>query len=271
VIADSSDLYRAGAVNCDGATLEMDNVTLRDNDAANGSAIHARDCNITLTDSEILDNSALSFGGAVWMEGGSLTLESTLVSGNQVGPLDDVASQGGAVYAADGAEIFIEPGSIFRDNRAYGDSSVGIAQGGAIYVQDSTVDCDGTSADPAGFESNALTTASIGSSGSVGTPASDEYGSAIWVDGSSVFTSSRCTFSGNEDYEIAEFGRCTRGNCNPDDNADNIAVGSGTELVVFDNLSNNYSGTCTAGEGQSGSQSGGGISVSWDFEGVECR
>ena len=102
-----------------GGGLELTNLTLSGGSAASGGAIRSSMATVTL-DSCVFDGNFATAGdgGAVWAEGGALTV----VGGTFVN--NEATGSGGAVRAADG--LVIRKGTVFKGNGAGVD-------GGALY------------------------------------------------------------------------------------------------------------------------------------------
>jgi hypothetical protein len=271
IIRDGTGLFGAGGIFCDSSDLSMRGVVLSGHTSTNGAALMSRDCELTIEGTEIRENTSLSYGGAVHLDGGSVSFNNSTLSDNVVGPLRSIAGKGGAIFAENGAEITTTH-TEFIGNMVYADEDAGIAMGGAVYLKDASMDCNDMLLFLSVFEDNQLNTQGVTSSGlPIGTPASMEYGSAVAFEGDATFTSFFCSFRGNDGHEFAEIGTCTRGSCVIDDHVDAVDVGTSSEWLVFDDRYVIWSGTCTAGVDQSGIVSIGGGSFSWDFTGLECN
>ena len=119
------------------------------------------------------ENTAAGAGGAIYAAGNAaVNLAGTTLSENTSG------STGGAVYLHTGATLTTSGDSAFDQN-----TSVGI--GGALYCNSATASLSDTT-----FSSNATTGSSAW------------YGGAIYTNGTSALTVTRCTFTGNNAHTV---------------------------------------------------------------------
>ena len=153
-------------------------------DAGTGGAIHmSAGASVSLTGSTLTTNSSSASGGAIHVggSGATLTLSGTTLRQNTT------SGTGGAIHLHTGATLTSSNNSLFDGN-----TSVGI--GGAIYFNSA----NGTLTDT-DFTSNATTGNSAW------------YGGAIYTNGTSALSVTRCDFTGNSNPAGNGGAICARG------------------------------------------------------------
>lgn len=131
-----NEANNGGAAFVTGATLRMENVTLRKNTARLGGALYSRTGALKLKDVTFTENSATSNGGAIDLVGGTLLEpENVTFTGNSA------AGHGGAVYVSyyrpEGAQdnkqdvpgVMTMTGGIFTENTAMAGGAISIRTG----------------------------------------------------------------------------------------------------------------------------------------------
>jgi hypothetical protein len=108
-------------------TLELDNVILQGNSTTSyGGAVSAHDASLTMTDTQILDNSA-DFGGGLYLDSSSsASAYRSLIQSN------DAATEGAGVYAKGASTFLAAEGTRIESNR----TPWGCNEGGGIYAKD---------------------------------------------------------------------------------------------------------------------------------------
>jgi 6-phosphogluconolactonase (cycloisomerase 2 family) len=125
-----------GGIRVDSATVQLNNVTVRDNRASNGGGIHNNLGMVTVTDSTLSNNRAegmLGFGqgGAIDSFGGAVTVRQSTVNDNfALGAGGGIAASDDA---ADPATLIIESSTIAQNSAGEFQSTQG--DGGGLYVQ----------------------------------------------------------------------------------------------------------------------------------------
>jgi len=125
---------QGGAINASFVDdLTIADVSLTNNIATDGGAISASGANVTIRQSEFLDNLASRFGGAIYYaaqdNGTLLTISGTFLKGN-------AADEGGGVFKLSGDLRSVENG--FRDNTAGSQLTFTTGHGGAIKSEGGT-------------------------------------------------------------------------------------------------------------------------------------
>lgn len=120
-----------GAVRVDGGTLFLDDSVITDSRASNGGAIFNNGGNITINRSTLSDNSAegdpsFGQGGAIESIGGSVTVDRSAVH-------DNTAFSGGGGVAMIGGVLSVESSTIAQNSA--GDSLASSGDGGGIHLQ----------------------------------------------------------------------------------------------------------------------------------------
>ena len=145
-------------VNTTGAPLTLENLTLRDGFTDNnGGAVRVRFSDLTLTNSTVLDNTALGTannanGGGLWVRDGDLTLTNSAVLNNTATAILNNAN-GGGLFAQN--SILTLTNSTIAGNDVAGDNANGgglLVRDGDLALSNSTV--SGNSADGTGLNNN---------------------------------------------------------------------------------------------------------------------
>jgi parallel beta-helix repeat protein len=123
-----------GAISNEGGTLTLINSTVENNEAVSGGAgIHVVDGGTaTLINSTVSGNNASSYGGGIHVDNSTLNLTNSTVSGNTAG--DD---SGGGIYN-DGGQVTLN-NSVVSDNSAHNDGGGIYNTGGGVTLINSTV------------------------------------------------------------------------------------------------------------------------------------
>ncbi len=131
-----------------GLALTLDDCELTLNAAVDGAAIWVDGADVVITSSDFSDNDADEFGGAVAAYDSDVAVYDSTFE-------DNVARRGGALWLSGGSLLL--DGTLVQDNTANASLSSGedsAAGGGAYLVDGATLECSATSSASAGFLSN---------------------------------------------------------------------------------------------------------------------
>jgi len=145
-----------GGISFSGKKLVLENTSVTYNESSsNGGGIDA-DGKVTISDSEILNNSA-NYGGGIYMQAGTLNLESGAIIGKKLDPdyeandISQVATNSNygnkatdASYSRAGAGLYIQSGTVNMSEGAYICKNYTSSYGGGVYVsQNGTFNMNG--------------------------------------------------------------------------------------------------------------------------------
>ncbi|MFT4974381.1 MAG: hypothetical protein ACI8S6_000263 [Myxococcota bacterium] len=110
------DTYRrsGGGIYCNtGASIELEDVTIKEAEAEAGGAIYSSGCPITMSNSTLTENNAV-FGGAVAIDSGTFSMTDSIISGNT----GNYYAGGVYLYSRNGNVTFNMTDSFIEDNTA---------------------------------------------------------------------------------------------------------------------------------------------------------
>jgi hypothetical protein len=136
---DVNALYYGGAIGNQGAGLSLDHVSLTDNvgRGIGGALSSSGDGVISITNSDVSDNSSYSSGGGIFMDSygpGSVTIEDTTMTGNQAG----VGATPGSFSGYGGALTLTAQTAALNHVTITGNSAVGDG-GGSVFPSPSAL------------------------------------------------------------------------------------------------------------------------------------
>jgi uncharacterized repeat protein (TIGR01451 family) len=136
---DSADFNGGGAIYVDGATsLSVTTSTLSDDHAGDGAggAIYADDSGpVSVTNSTLSGDDGSDGGGAIYEQGGTLSLANSVLDGDS-----SSRSAGGALYIS-GGSLSLSASTLDGDSAGYG------TEGGAVYLDGSDLTLTGSTLD----------------------------------------------------------------------------------------------------------------------------
>ena len=140
-----------GGVHGSNSTLVFQNVVFRGNRASDGAGgLQVVNSNTTVADCVFEDNHGW-WGGAITVDGGSASIENTLISGSGAG-------YGGALYVAGGAQVTIVNDMIVHN---YGPPAIGVSAATAVIINSTVVNNQAngieTNSYPVGFGKGTVT------------------------------------------------------------------------------------------------------------------
>lgn len=126
-----------GGVFCRGEnTLTMDSVKVRGNQGYMGAGLYSEECDVTITDSNFVLNTAIWTGGAIAVTGGDVQLISTEVFKN------DAGNNGGGFYVGGNSSsplVTLEDSTVIENTAG--------TMGGGASIYDGTLRCEGGTGD----------------------------------------------------------------------------------------------------------------------------
>lgn len=123
-VTNSSAPAQGGALYCDGATPVISQVRFEGNEATSGGAVFLNEAYPVFEDCEFVSNSGSDYGGAMYLENSSVSLDNCIFRDNFCGG-DDVTGRAGAIFASN-SSIYCRD-SDFIENESQ-------AHAGAIYL-----------------------------------------------------------------------------------------------------------------------------------------
>ena len=189
-----------------GATVTVDNSEFTGNSTVNntGGAIFSQAENLTVTETDFIQNEAATTAGAINCGSGNMTLTSCNFTENKANN-----GNGGAVQVADGAQATINGTGTFEGNTATG-------QGGALRINNAKVTVEGQTFDgntsgenggavdiQSGTNSGAYTDAYVFTNNKFVNNEAGAYGGAIWS-GTRELSITGCTFGDTKEVESTD-------------------------------------------------------------------
>lgn len=193
--------YGGGIFNADG--MEINGGNISGNLAGFGAGIYSVSGALALTEAEVSANEAVESGGGIYVQGGSISLDGSLVADNTT----DMTGTGGGLYLFLSVQPAVVTDSIIRDNVTAGSGAGGIESLSSIQISGSTI--SGNSGYVGGISVNYSTRSPLLTLTNSTVSGNDGYYGGIEV---SQLTMNNSTVASNDGYGVYVFSSGTARN-----------------------------------------------------------